>query len=141
MSERPGEVFGRPFPEPMPGWEDAAEYGADLWVTQDESREEIIARYRHVWEHSDATISALDLDAPGYVPWWPRPNVKLFNVLVHMLAETNRHAGHADILREQLDGTTGTSVEESNQQERGAAFWAEHCAKIEQAAQSRLDSP
>ena len=31
----------------------------------------------------------------------------LFNVLVHVLSETARHAGHADILREQLDGATG----------------------------------
>src|SRR4029079_3780109 len=41
--------------------------------------------------------------APGHVPWWPRPDLKLFNVMVHVLAETNRHLGHADILREKLD--------------------------------------
>ncbi|SDG67736.1 Protein of unknown function [Lentzea fradiae] len=57
--------------------------------------------------HSDATISALAVDAPGHVPWWPRPDVMLFNVLVRVLTETCRHAGHADILREQLDGATG----------------------------------
>jgi len=125
-----GEVFDRPFPEPLPRWDDAAARGADLWATADETREEIIARYQRVWEHADATINALDIDAPGYVPWWPRPNVKLFNILVHRLTETNRHAGHADILREQLDGKTGAS------QERDAAFWADRCAKIERAAQA-----
>ena len=72
-----------------------------MWATADESRAEIVDRYRRVWDHSDATIAALDIDAPGHVPWWPRPNVKLFNVMVHVLTETNRHAGHADILREQ----------------------------------------
>lgn len=50
------------------------------------------------------------IDAPGHVAWWPRPNVKLFNVLVHVLNETNRHAGHADILREQIDGAVGTET-------------------------------
>jgi hypothetical protein len=72
-------------------------------------RSPIIGFYRRVWEHSDATIDALDIDAPGHVPWWPRPDVKLFNILVHVLTETSRHAGHADILREQLDGKTGTA--------------------------------
>ncbi len=74
-------------------------------------------------EHSDATIDALPIDTPGHVPWWPRPNVKLFNVLVHLVAETNRHAGHADILREQIDGRTGLSGDESS--------WAHRFAKIE----------
>ena len=64
-----------------------------MWATEDESRAEIVDRYRRVWEHSDATIAALDIDAPGHVAWWPRPNVKLFNIMVHVLTETNRHAG------------------------------------------------
>ena len=78
---------------------------------QEESRAEIVDRYSRGRDHSDVAIAALDIDAPGHVPWWPRPNVKLFNVLVHVLTETNRHAGHADILREQLDGAVGTEVE------------------------------
>jgi hypothetical protein len=44
------------------------------------------------------------------VPWWPSPDVKLFNVMVHSLNDTTRHAGQADILREQLDGRTGTTA-------------------------------
>jgi hypothetical protein len=136
-----GEVFDRPFPEPLPRWDDAAERGADHWATEDETREEIIDRYRRVWEHSDATINALDIDAPGHVPWWPRPNVKLFNILVHILTETNRHAGHADILREQLDGTTGTAAEYANPQQRDTAFWDDHRAKIERAASAHRRGP
>jgi hypothetical protein len=76
-----GEAFDRPFPEPLPRWDDAEKRGAEMWATEHETREEIIDRYRHVWEHSDATITALAIDSPGYVPWWPRPNVMLFNVL------------------------------------------------------------
>ncbi|HEX7307698.1 DinB family protein [Lentzea sp.] len=102
-----GEVFGRPFPEPLPRWDDLSARGADMWATDEESREDVVGRYRRVWAHSDATISALAVDAPGHVPWWPRPEVMLFNVLVHVVTETARHAGHADILRELLDGATG----------------------------------
>ena len=131
-----GEVFGRPFPEPLPRWDDEAAAGTDLWVTAEETREQVIGFYRRVWEHADASIDTLAIDAPGHVPWWPRPDVKLFNILVHILAETNRHAGHADILREQLDGAVGTDAQSSALAEYGAAYWENHCAKIEQAARA-----
>jgi hypothetical protein len=142
-----GEVFGRPFPEPW--WDDgpadrddAAKLTAlfdhklalvDMWVTEDESRADILDRYRRACEHADATIAALALDAPGHVPWWPRPNVTVLNILVHLLTETSRHAGHADILREELDG----AVEQT--QGRDAAFWDEHRAAIERAARAAGD--
>jgi hypothetical protein len=59
----------------------------------------------------------------------------LLNILVHMLTETARHAGHADILRELLDGSTGTAAENVNLQ-RGAAFWEARRATIERAARA-----
>jgi hypothetical protein len=95
-------------------------------------------RCGRVWEHADATITALAIDAPGYVPWWPSPDVTLFNVLVHMLTETSRHAGHADILREQLDGSTGTAAGPANLQP-DAAFWETRRAEIERAAAAAAD--
>ena len=105
-----------------------------MWPTEGETREEIIDRYRRAWEHSDATINALAVGAPRHVPWWPRPNVKLFNILVHVLTETSRHAGHADILREQLDGSTGTAA--GYEEPIDTAAREAHCAKIEQAARA-----
>ncbi|NKY41382.1 DinB family protein, partial [Cellulomonas septica] len=102
-----GEIFARPFPEPIPRWDDAAGNRAHLWATQDESRDDVVARYRRACAHADATVAALPVDAPGHVPWWPQPDVMLFNVMVHVLTETARHAGHADILREGLDGAVG----------------------------------
>ncbi|WP_371660131.1 DinB family protein [Streptomyces sp. NBC_00280] len=132
-----GEVFDRPFPEPLPRWDNAGEHDADMWVTEHETRREIIDLYRRVWKHSDATITALAIDSPGHVPWWPRPDVKLFNILVHMLTETSRHAGHADILREQLDESTGTTAEYATPQ-RDAAFWEAQCAEIERAAKAAV---
>ena len=130
-----GAIFGRPFAEPVPHWDaDEAALSANMWVAADETRAEIIDRYRRVWAHSDATIDALAIDAPGHVPWWPSPDVKLFNVLVHVVTETNRHAGHADILREQIDGRTGVSAGDIDELGRDAAFWESRRAEIERAA-------
>ncbi|TWP47308.1 DinB family protein [Lentzea tibetensis] len=126
-----GEVFGRPFPEPLFHWDDVAARRADNWAAEHETRAEIVDRYRRACDHADATINALDIDAPGHVPWWPRPDVTLFNVLVHLLTETNRHAGHADILREQIDGAV--SVDAAG---RDAAYWENRRAEIERAARA-----
>lgn len=101
-----GLVFDRPFPDPLPRWDDPAAHGADLRVSAHETRDGILELYRRVWHHADATIDALDLDARGFVPWW-QEHVPLLNVMVHVLSETTRHAGHADILREALDGSVG----------------------------------
>ena len=103
-----GEVFDRPFPEPLPRWQDAD--GSDLWVRAEVSRGQVVSFYRRAGEHADATIGALPPDAHGRVPWWPRPDVTLIGVLVHVLVDTTRHAGHADVLREQLDGRTGVGA-------------------------------
>ncbi len=132
-----GEVFGRPFPEHLPWWDADAEDNADMWATEEETRAEIVDRYRSVWVHADATIDALDLDAPGRVPWWTwSPDVVLSNILVHMLTETSRHAGHADILREQLDGAAGTEAEGSNLPEHDTDWWENYRARVERAARA-----
>ena len=130
-----GEVFGRPFPEHLPWWDADAEDNADMWATEEETRAEIVDRYRSVWVHADATIDALAIDAPGYVPWW-RDDVMLFNIMVHMLSDTTRHAGHADILREQLDGAVGVNAKSAALDERDSAFWEARRATIEQAARA-----
>ena len=70
------------------------------------------------------------------MPWWPRPDVKLFNIMVHVLTETNRHAGHADILREQLDGVVGTEAGSEALHGRDTAFWENHRERVEHAAQT-----
>jgi hypothetical protein len=129
-----GEVFGRPFPEPLTRWDVEKERLADMWATADESRADVVDRYRRVWVHSDATIEALALDDTGRVEWWGADEVPLFNVLVHVLAETSRHAGHADILREELDGAVGTDAEAMAADGHDAGFWAARRAEIEAAA-------
>jgi hypothetical protein len=130
-----GEVFGRPFPQPLGRWQDAD--GSDLWVASGETREQIIDFYQRAWGHADATIEELALDAPGHVPWWSWSDVKLFTIMVHVLQETTRHAGHADILREQLDGRTGMMPEYEEPIDTAAreVYWA----KIERTAQEAAD--
>ncbi len=129
-----GQTFGRPYPEQLPWWDDDAEANADCWATEDETREEIVERYRRVAAHADATIEALGLDSPGHVPWWPSPEVTLHTMLVHVLAETNRHAGHADILREQLDGAVGMNRANSNLPDQDEQWWEDYRARVESAA-------
>jgi hypothetical protein len=131
-----GEVFDRPPPQPLPRWQDYD--GGDLWVSEEETREQIIGFYRRTWEHSDATINGLALDAPGHVPWWPDPDTKLFAIMVHVLGESVRHAAHADILREGLDGRTGSFAEYDEQIDEEAR--AAYCAKIERAARTAAQS-
>ncbi|MBU1588756.1 MAG: DinB family protein [Actinobacteria bacterium] len=131
-----GDIFDRPSPESLPWFEEGAEDNADMWATADESRASIIELYRRVWVHSDQTITALPLDAPGLVPWWSeeRKHVTLQTILVHLIAETNRHAGHADIVRELIDGSVGHRADNSNVPELDAQKWGEHRARLEETA-------
>jgi hypothetical protein len=131
-----GETFGRPFEEPMPWLAADAEPNADMWATADESREQIVGLYRRVWAHSDATIDTLDLDAVGHVPWWPddRSEVTLHRILLHMVAETQRHAGHADIVRELIDGAAGLRADNDNLAPGDTAWWENYRSRLERAA-------
>jgi uncharacterized damage-inducible protein DinB len=133
-----GATFGRPFDEPLAWDDDGAEENADMWATADESREQIVALYRRTWAHSDATIQALDLDATGAVPWWPddRREVTLHRILVHMIAETDRHAGQADIVRELIDGAAGLRADNDNMAAGDSAWWTAYRARLEDVARS-----
>lgn len=131
-----GETFGRPSGEPLPWFEDTAEPDADMWATPDESRDQIVGLYRRAWRHADTTIDALDLDTVGQVPHWPdhRKNVTLHLIMVHMIAETNRHAGHADIVRELMDGAVGRFEGNDNMAPGDRLRWENHRHTVERAA-------
>ncbi|TDD11885.1 DinB family protein [Nonomuraea deserti] len=131
-----GDVFARPFPEPLPWMAEDAEPNADMWATADESREDIVGLYHRVWAHSDATIDALALDAPGEVPWWSeeRRKVTLHRIITHMIVETNRHAGHADIVRELIDGAAGMQRGNDNLPQGDQAWWEAYRDRVEQVA-------
>lgn len=130
------DPFGRPAGRELPWFADDAEPDADFWAPPEQSREEILELQRFSAAHSDATVEALPLDATGEVPWWPpeRRQVTLHQVLVHMCVETARHAGHADILRELIDGAAGMRPNDANVSHRSEPEWAEHRARVEAAA-------
>lgn len=131
-----GETFGRPAVLSLPWYEGDVEPNADMWATAAESREELVGLYRAAWEHADATIEALPLDAAGEVPWWPeeRRSVTLGQVLVRVVAETNRHAGHADVVRELVDGAAGWVEGNENLPGGDAAWWEAYRSRVEEAA-------
>jgi uncharacterized damage-inducible protein DinB len=130
-----GLVFGRPFPGGFPSLADDAAPNADMWATANESSENLVDLYHRVWEHSDSTIDALDLDSPGFVPWWTKnPNTTLGRILVHMVVETQRHVGHADIVRELIDGEAGLRSNNSNLPEGDKDWWSDYRHEVDAVA-------
>lgn len=83
-------------PAELPGDEDE----------RDVTLADAVALYRSTWPSVDAVIAAADLDEPAREVG-AESTVNLRFVLTHLLEETARHAGHADILRELIDGETG----------------------------------
>ena len=134
-----GDTFDRPSGIVLPWHTDDADPNDDLYVTADRSREWVLDLYRTAWTHAAETFAALDLDAAGRVPWWgDRGDVTLHQILVHVVAETQRHAGHADILREGLDGQAGRTAGDSNMDT--SYDWPAHVARVEAAARA-ADGP
>lgn len=131
-----GITFGRPPEERLPWWEEDAAPNTDMWATAEESREDILALYHRAWAHSDETINDLGLEATGRVPWWPagRDEPTLHTVLVHLIGETNRHAGHADIVRELIDGTVGLRPDSTNMPPGGPVWWQSYRTHLENVA-------
>jgi uncharacterized damage-inducible protein DinB len=131
-----GRCFGRPFATPLPWLDEDAEPNADMWAPPEQSRQSIVELYQQVWAHSDATVEALTLDAVGEVPWWPleRRNPTLHRVLTHLIAETHRHAGHMDIVRELIDESAGLLPGVSNMPEQDRQWWLDYRARVEAAA-------
>jgi uncharacterized damage-inducible protein DinB len=138
-----GEVFGRPFDEPTPWMDEAAEPNADFWATEDQSADWIRGFCRRAWQHSDRTIEELPLDAPAVVPWWApeRRNTDLRTVLVHVIAETARHVGQMDIVRETIDGQIGMNEIYPNLPGFGDQDWKDYVQRLRDLADTFPDTP
>lgn len=128
-----GEVFGRPHDLRI-RWLTDTEPNAEFWATPGETSDDVVDAYRRAWVLTDATIAELPLDAVGHVPWWGDTPVTLHHVLVHITAETQRHAGHADILRELVDGAAGLLEGHDNLPTGDPVWWGAHCDRVEAAA-------
>jgi hypothetical protein len=139
-----GEVFDRHPQEPAPAglvwlqdsvdWDAEASGSPDMWARPEEPSDYIVGFYRRACAHADETITTLDWDAPGYVPWWDEAGRKtiLGTILIRMLGETLRHAGHVDIVRELIDGHAGTEKAEVGDER----WWREYVAQVQAAADS-----
>ena len=120
-------------------WEDTEEEpDIDLRVLPDVTREQVLQLA------ADARAAMLDLlagplGATGQVPWWgSRGEVTVHRVAVHVLAEVARHAGHADILRELVDGAAGMRPGDRNLPDRDATALQERRNRIESDAKRHL---
>lgn len=132
------DTFGRPHDVSF-AWDGREpDVNEDMFATADESRDHVIERYRRAAELSDQTIDELELDSTGAVPWWPDDvnPVSLEWIIVHVIAETNRHLGHADVLREQVDGHIGFRHDTSNLPDGDVTWWAAYVDRVDAAARA-----
>ena len=98
-----------------------------MWATADQTRAELLDLYRAVWTHADRAIAELPLDTPALVEWWApeRRNTTFGHLLCRVVAETAQHAGHAEILREGLDGRAGRDHDAQGDAEWWTAYVGE----------------
>ncbi|MFB9237989.1 DinB family protein [Plantactinospora siamensis] len=124
-----GPTFGREWPTPdelVPA--DGADPQADWYATETETAAGVIDLYRRVQAFADETVDALPLDAVGHVAHWGNAEVTLHEIMVHTIVDLQRHAGHADILREQLDGAAGLLPTNGNLPD--AADWPAYTRRL-----------
>ncbi|MCL2595116.1 MAG: DinB family protein [Promicromonosporaceae bacterium] len=131
------DCFGRPSDIEAPWMGFDVEPNADMFATADQSCEFIIDFFRRGSAHADATIEALDLEAPGHVMWWEpsKADVTLGQILVHLIAEMHRHAGHVDILRETIDDMAGWRPTADLMWEPESG-WSAYCARLQALAET-----
>jgi hypothetical protein len=127
------ECAGRPMTVSIPWNDDGSVWeSGDMWAKPEESRDHLVGLYRQVWRLSDASIAELPLDAPAFVQWWPaeRQNTTFGHLLCRVVAETAQHAGHADIVRETIDGRAGRDHDDIGD----AEWWEKYVGRIQAAA-------
>ncbi|WP_369252025.1 DinB family protein [Streptomyces sp. R41] len=130
-----GATYGRPFDGPPLWIVGDAEQNSDLWATADETSEEIVALCRRACARSDVTIESLPLDAVRRVAWGRRVEATIHRSLVHMIAKTDRHAGHADIVRELIAGVGGPGKGGDGSAPGDSAWCESHRDRLEGTAE------
>jgi len=128
-----GDCLDRPAPCHLPWVEDGSIWdSADMWATADQSRDDIVELYRAAWAHSNVAIAELPLESPATVSWWPeeRRATTFGHLLTRMVAETAQHAGHADIIRETIDGRGGRDHDDMG----NSQWWDDYVRRIQAAA-------
>jgi uncharacterized damage-inducible protein DinB len=95
----------------------ASDYFDDFRLKDHETLADVIERYQQVAAETERVIASIDdlgraVPVPQGVPWFPA-DVEAWSVrwvLLHLIEETARHAGHADIVRETVDGADAISL-------------------------------
>jgi hypothetical protein len=94
-----------------PSSQDPERYGDDFKVGPDDTLAGLLADLDRAAAETEAAVAGLELSHPVPVPdapWFPK-DVEAWTVrwvLLHLVEEIARHAGHADIIRESIDGAT-----------------------------------
>jgi uncharacterized damage-inducible protein DinB len=102
------DLLGRPMPQPWAGAPFAEDRDWDFHSAVDDEPEALLGLYSDACERSRAVVAEVgDLDAVGVRIFSDGKHFTLRWLLLHMIEETARHNGHADILREHLDGAAG----------------------------------
>ncbi|MHA4817517.1 DinB family protein [Streptomyces aculeolatus] len=91
---------------PNPSFDESAAEDAD-WFTDGATLAQVLADYEAQCVRSDEIIAGASLDDVARHPGFPRSQGNLRWILTHLIEETARHAGHADIVRELIDGKQG----------------------------------
>ena len=101
------EFFDRERPRLEWEWDVDAGWGhhSHMYAKPEETTEDVIAAYRATSAAADSAIEGLELDAVGQ--HWSGEPVSLRSMVLAVLVDTARHAGHSDIMREMIDGSTG----------------------------------
>ena len=92
-------------------------YADNFALRDDETSDDVFARYDRIAARTEKTIAEIadlgqDVPVDHSVPWNPKDldNWSVRWVLLHLIQETARHAGHADIIREAIDGGTAYPI-------------------------------
>lgn len=95
---------------------------------------DVVALYKSTTKAVDDVLDELALDTIIEVPWRKNGQATLERMLVHMIAETHRHAGHMDLIRELLDGFVGLYPEAPSIAELSEEQWHEQYQLVQRLA-------
>jgi hypothetical protein len=98
------DTFGRPRPPFPPEVDGELWFGGDMWARPDETIADIAQQYRNACAAVDEVVRDTDLDTRGE---WMGLRTTLRALLIGQIWETAQHAGHADVVRELIDGSLG----------------------------------
>ncbi|WP_186313492.1 DinB family protein [Paenarthrobacter nicotinovorans] len=114
---------------------EAEDAQADFLPPPGMTLEDAVRIYRQTIVAVDAVLDEVELNSPAVVEWWIKHrHTTVERLLVHMIAESHRHAGHLDIVREQLDGFVGLRPSAPNIPDLTPDQWEEQNLRLKELA-------